>query len=259
MGQLQISHKAAKQEARMDVIILAGGRGKRLGALTRRKHKGSLHFHGTPILTRILRSLSRISGIGTIWVVTGYQPQSIKGVIATTEVRALGLTIRVVPGPTRTVGMFARLAIAARVVPRGHGCVSMGIDSLIPQAALNRFFKSVKDQIEAKDETPIIVASPRLETAPSHYALHAEKMIIKESIEPHVYQGQKGWLRSVGIRYFPEETMLRVAKADASGSEQRLSEFVSDLVRANETVRVFRFPERWIHFGNARDLGAEPL
>ncbi|PIR82619.1 hypothetical protein COU20_01505 [Candidatus Kaiserbacteria bacterium CG10_big_fil_rev_8_21_14_0_10_59_10] len=55
----------------MDIVILAGGRGSRMGALSHRKQKGTLRFQSRSILARIVDSILAQKEINTVWVATG--------------------------------------------------------------------------------------------------------------------------------------------------------------------------------------------
>ena len=57
----------------MDLVVLSGGRGRRLGALTSQKQKGTLRFEGVPILLRTLDQWLRVNALSTLWVVGGYR------------------------------------------------------------------------------------------------------------------------------------------------------------------------------------------
>ena len=55
----------------MDAIVKAGGRGRRMGALTSKKQKGCLRYRGMPIIWHVLKTLA-IPEISTIRVAMGY-------------------------------------------------------------------------------------------------------------------------------------------------------------------------------------------
>ena len=64
----------------MKALILAGGRGKRLGEITQSKNKCMLEIHGRPLITYSLDCASKI-GISEIVIVVGYQAEDIKKAI----------------------------------------------------------------------------------------------------------------------------------------------------------------------------------
>lgn len=67
----------------MDAIILAGGRGKRLGALTTYHSKATLRFADKILLAHAFVSLSGCKEIKKIFVATGYRATMVKHAVET--------------------------------------------------------------------------------------------------------------------------------------------------------------------------------
>ncbi len=64
----------------MKALVLAGGRGKRLGEITQSKNKCMLEIHGRLLITYSLDCASKI-GVSEIVIVVGYQAEDIKKAI----------------------------------------------------------------------------------------------------------------------------------------------------------------------------------
>ena len=62
----------------MKALILAAGRGTRLGALTAECPKPMLPIHGVPMLERIMAGIAREGGITEFVLVTGYRADVIQ-------------------------------------------------------------------------------------------------------------------------------------------------------------------------------------
>lgn len=62
----------------MKALILAAGRGKRLGGLTEEKNKCMIEINGRPLIGSSLDSASRLKEVSEIIVVVGYQAEDIK-------------------------------------------------------------------------------------------------------------------------------------------------------------------------------------
>ena len=62
----------------MKALILAAGRGTRLGALTADRPKPMLPIHGVPMIERIMASIARQAGITEFALVTGYHAETIR-------------------------------------------------------------------------------------------------------------------------------------------------------------------------------------
>ena len=62
----------------MQALILAAGRGTRLGALTADRPKPMLPIHGVPMIERIMAGIARDAGITRFVLVTGYRADVIQ-------------------------------------------------------------------------------------------------------------------------------------------------------------------------------------
>ena len=65
----------------MNAVILAGGRGRRLGALTEKRQKATLIFNNEPLIIHILSSLLSSKRVERIMVLTGYRSEDIHKVL----------------------------------------------------------------------------------------------------------------------------------------------------------------------------------
>ncbi len=61
----------------INAIILAGGRGSRMGELTSDTHKSMLYIEGKPIVAHILDGIQEEFGSANIIIATGYKAESI--------------------------------------------------------------------------------------------------------------------------------------------------------------------------------------
>lgn len=86
----------------MKAVILAAGRGKRLGAVTRHRSKCMINYRGMPILEHIVARMVALSDIEEIVLVVGYQ--------AATIVRHFGT-------------QYGRLPITYHEQPGQHGLI----------------------------------------------------------------------------------------------------------------------------------------
>ena len=66
----------------MKALILAAGRGTRLGALTADCPKPMLPIHGVPMIERIMAGIAREAGITEFVLVTGYRADVIQAYFA---------------------------------------------------------------------------------------------------------------------------------------------------------------------------------
>lgn len=97
----------------MNAVILAAGRGKRMGALTRTCPKPLLPVHGRPIVVHILRGLMR-AGVKRATLVVGYLGQQIQGALGNGQ--QFGLQLEYVWQPT-PLGTADALLLARPTLP----------------------------------------------------------------------------------------------------------------------------------------------
>ncbi|MFI5395398.1 MAG: NDP-sugar synthase [Candidatus Binatia bacterium] len=106
----------------MTAVILAAGRGTRMGSLTAHLPKALLPLRGRPIIEHVLAGL-RAAGIGEIVVITGYLGQQIESHLGAGERWGLRLTYR---SQTKPDGTARALLLAREAVSGGPFLLSWG-------------------------------------------------------------------------------------------------------------------------------------
>jgi len=109
----------------MEVVVCAGGRGSRCGALTKKRHKGAIQFQGAPLIHHVLGSFSGIKGVTRILVVTGYKQETISEAVASFSKKDSDrCRIDLVHGPDEIIGTCRRLTY---VIPHLADCRKPGL------------------------------------------------------------------------------------------------------------------------------------
>lgn len=148
----------------MNAIVLAGGRGRRLGLLTESTQKAALCFNGNPLISHIIDSLQNEQVIERVSVLTGYRGNDIHDVLNSSYREEVGTgKIQVIDLP-QINGTLSRLAEALKCFNLVTGCYVCGIDSLVPQHVFHNFCTFVGEH----SEDVVLLFSPRLEVAPTH-------------------------------------------------------------------------------------------
>lgn len=121
--------------AALDIaVVLAAGRGTRMGALTAHTPKPLLTVNGTPLLGRVLGGLAA-AGIRRAVVVTGYLGEQIEAALGDGSALGLALTYR---RQAEANGTAKALLLAADAVGEAPCVVSWG-DILVPRAFYREF------------------------------------------------------------------------------------------------------------------------
>jgi len=240
-------------ESPMDLVILAGGPGKRLGALTRKKHKGVLKFSGKPMLVRLLNQWLKINPIETIWVVTGYRAADVENLLHLKYSKLLASSkIRITRGSSEEVGTLRRLAFAlSEGAGEMSGCIVIGVDVLISVRDARAFFKRAR---KAKSEA-VLAVSYNIAQATTHPALRTKGARVIEYLtdkqqRAHPLKGP--WLRDTGVRYFSKRTCVRILNVAAQYAY--IGDFLASPKTKKQFVRIYTLTRPWIHIATSSDF-----
>lgn len=122
----------------MKAIILAAGRGKRLGEAAAGRPKCLLQFGGTSLLQRHIENLDGL-GIDGIILVTGYRHDDIAAALATIESRA---PVETIVNPDYELGSVVSLHCAYEFLADGTATILMDADVLYGPDILGRLFNT---------------------------------------------------------------------------------------------------------------------
>lgn len=120
----------------MKAIILAAGRGERLGDAAAGRPKCLLRFGGKTLLQRHIENLDRLDA-GRIIVVTGYRHEQIEAALAQFESRT---PVQTVANPDYELGSIVSLHCAGDFLAEGTDTILMDADVLYDPDILGRLF-----------------------------------------------------------------------------------------------------------------------
>ncbi len=249
-----------RQEVKkMNAIILTGGRGRRLGALTTRQPKATLCFADKSLLAHTLSSLRGSENlIDHIYVATGYRADKI---MAQYQYDAVELSSKVpvtlLPVEAEPSGTFGSVAWALHTAGVTKACLILGVDVIITKPVMAAFIASVQNEMHAT-----FVVSPILSIAPTHGRIRLSDIgdIVeyrKSSLFAHQIS-QSGWYCDVGVRYFSAD-FVRKCQLLSLTNPCDFDDVVPSMVDGGQVFKAYISNERWLHFGNSRDFLQEPL
>jgi NDP-sugar pyrophosphorylase family protein len=240
-----------KKEKGMEAIVIAGGRGRRLGALTMHHNKGALRFHGRPAILWVIEAL-KAARVASIHVVSGHGSESIKHALLVAHDR-LAAKINFILGPEETVGMVQRIALAVPSLRDEQGALVMGIDSIISGDAMRSFSEAVEFSLAAKINVIHLLCAADITPAPTHYLVQ----VINGEVMQHSPQNNADAscvLRSVGIRYFPRGILEKICEDAPEWRGRNISPYISRLLSVGMEARATVLRGRWVHIGYGRDF-----
>lgn len=234
----------------MDAIVLAGGRGRRMGALTLRRQKGSLSYGGEPIICRIIAGLLAQRRFTRILVAAGYRPSDVCESVKQ-EYGDL-LRQRVIEIQDFQVqGSLVRLAHALRYFEVQDRCFACGIDVIVPTSVTRDLLRSIDARISAQVVMPV---SPRTYIAPSHPRMRVHNSIVTDYCPnplTHPPPGD-GWMCSLGIRYLSGAAFEEIRSFD--GENVGFLSFAKRWQASGRAINAYVFEDEWQHFGVPSDF-----
>lgn len=243
----------------MRAIILAGGRGKRMGVLTKNAQKATLYFDNNPLIVHILNGLFQEPSVSDIVILTGYRGNDIRQLVNKSYRELLDKRRLVLLDFPKVKGTLSRLIAGLTNLETEQGCYVCGIDALVHATVFRRFCSYVN--IHQGDV--VLSLSPRIKIAPTHKLANVSGdtpmhyIIAPDSLNKELLELQ--WYVDVGIRYLPADTLDMLRGKDSS-QERYIPSFIQQLLADGRTIKGFVFQEEWKHFATSNDLnGAKPL
>lgn len=234
----------------MKAIILAAGRGERLGDAAAGRPKCLLRFGGKTLLQQHIENLDRLDA-GRIIIVTGYRHEQIEAALAQIKSRT---PVETIANPDYELGSIVSLYCAREFLADGTDTVLMDADVLYDPDILGRLFDTqsgncflLDRDFEPGDEPVKLCVSG---------AVPVEFRKIPDRAISWDYQGE-----SVGFFRFDAAMSARLARKvgeylDTGRSMEPYEEAIRDLLR--ETPELFRFEDitgrAWIEIDFPADV-----
>lgn len=242
----------------MDAIILTGGRGRRLGALTTHQPKANLHFAGKSLLVHMLCALKGSESlIEKVYIATGYQAKKIKTQYLHEAVEiSNNIPVTFLPVESELSGTFGSAIWALRTAKMNNSCLILGTDVIVTQRAMSEFITNIPTEARTT-----FLVSPTLAIAPTHGRIRLNnygEMIEYRKSSFYAHQTSHDQYCDVGLRYFSIEFVRECLSLSFTGA----CDFDDVIPFMVDNGRVFDshiLNERWLHFAHSRDFLQKPL
>lgn len=239
--------------AEMKLIVLAGGRGRRMGTLINLRQKAVLSFGGSILLEHVINGFLKDERISTVHVLTGYRGEDVRSALFAKYSRELDTgRIAYVDSPCIT-GTLSRLQASIPEIGTVEDSVVCGIDSFVSTAVLRRFL----DFCDRSRQSFSMLLSPYLQIAPTHkVASLSEDLLCEYGCADEMNDcTAREHVTDVGIRYFPAKILEEIA-ALSHENDVYIPTCIKMMLRRGDGIRGFVFEEDWNHFAFAEDLVA---
>lgn len=237
----------------MDAIVLAGGRGKRLGRVGELAHKGVLVFQGKSLLEHVLENLLHSQHITKVIILTGHRGDDIHAVVDCHFSSYLECQRLQILDSPNVCGSFSRLAFALSLLGSNHGYYVCGVDCWIPLSALVKFWDFLKDNHNYSS----LLLSPYLEIAPTHGLVSLnENSLVTNYVcgnDQLTISTKKAYLVDVGVRYFCSEMCEEIINTKFFSGQYMLN-FLAEVAPKNQRFLGCLFFEPWRHFATIHDF-----
>ena len=212
---------ALRKQSAISAIILAAGRGRRLG---QPKPKALLEFDGKTLLERHIAAL-RVHGVHDISITVGYQSAAIRG-----EVARLGLAdgVTLVDNPYYLQGSLVSVWAQRERLRSGASIVLMDADVLYDPRMIGRLLHAEPPNVLLLDR----MIEPGDEPVKICVRDSAIVDFAKKPVQPHEWHGE-----SVGFfRFTPEMSASLAERLDdyckAGRTSDEYEEAIRDLIAA---------------------------
>lgn len=243
----------------MRAIILTGGRGKRMGILTKNTQKATLYFGDKPLIAHVLNGLLQEPSVSDIVILTGYRGDDIRQLVNKFYRELLDERRLTLLDSPEVKGTLSRLIAGLVHLETKQGCYVCGIDSLVSTTVFRQFCSYV----DVHQSDVVLSLSLRINIAPTHKLAYVNGdtltryIVVPNSLNEELRKLQ--WCVDVGIRYLPTDILGMLREKDFS-QEQYINSFIQRLLADGKTIKGFVFHEEWKHFATINDLdGATPL
>lgn len=239
----------------MDAIILAGGRGKRLGALTTYHSKATLHFAGKTLLEHTLASLSGCKEIERIFVATGYRAAMVTHAVEKELApQSIDTPVSVLPAEKKLQGAFKSILWALKEACVVGDCLITGVDVVVARASVRAFIDGLKRRYTT------FMVSPFFSVAPTHGHIRLkDNMKIaeywKSSAHPILSTSEEQWFSDLGVRYFCTSFVRQCQSLELKGYCD-FDDSIPGLLQRGADFRAYILRDRWLHFGVSRDFAS---
>lgn len=229
-------------------VILAAGRGSRMGALTAATPKPLLAVAGTPIVARVLGGLRR-AGVRHAVVVTGYLGEQIEAALGDGAVLGLAIDYRRQTAPD---GTARALLLAAPLLDRRPFAVCWG-DVLVPAGFYATFLEAFAARPCAAQLAVNAVDDPWRGAA---VYVEADWRVSRVEEKPPRGSSTTGW-NNAGIMAFAPLVLDYARRlAPSSRGEYELPQAVAQMVCDGRDVRAVPIDGPWSDVGTPADLAA---
>lgn len=242
-----VANLAGYAEVVNKIVILAAGRGKRMGQLTDDLPKPMLPVHGKPMLEHVLER-AHAAGITEAFLVVGY-----KAAVIENHFRGYA-PVRLTYGHQTEVNGTASAALLARDFASDQPFL-LTFGDIFAQPA---HYQGVAAALESDPETQAAIAINWVDDPTRGAAVYEQNGVLSRILEKPAPGTSTTHWNSAGIYAFLPSIFAELAQVPLSPrGEYEITSALSQLLEKGQRVRSFVVEGAWRDVGSPEDLQAE--
>lgn len=231
-------------EKQIDVAIIAGGQGKRMGELVKEKPKPLLEFKGKPILTHVLDNVIEAFGSARVTIAIGYKGEQIEKMFGSKyrnidiayvhDPRALETTKRLLTVKNQITNKFLFLATD----------LICSADELIKVVELQ--------EKEDKIMSGTISGAADHQPALTHAIIRTNNNLALDLEFPPPENWQPDDLRDIHVGCFQPEFFGMLESSPEN--HYNIAHVIAQAVKEGKNFQISKYCKLWYHFASPEDL-----
>jgi len=231
-------------EKQLETVVVAGGRGRRMGELTKEKPKPLLEVEGKPILTHVFDNVIEAFGSAKIILATGYRGDDIKSLYGN---RYRNLNIDYVHDPRQLEIRKRLLSVKEKI---STSFLFLATDVICKPDALLKVVETQEQENENLFGT--ISGAEDHQPALTHAIIKTKNDNAVDLEFPPSDTWEEGDLRDIHVAcYRPEFIGLLNTVPDNFTS---ITQVISKALKDGKDFKVSKYCNPWYHFATPKDL-----
>ncbi|OGH15291.1 MAG: hypothetical protein A2860_03385 [Candidatus Levybacteria bacterium RIFCSPHIGHO2_01_FULL_37_33] len=227
----------------IEALMLAGGRGSRMGILTENAQKCLLLIEGRPMIGHIMEQLISAFGSVDLKVAISYKGEDVKGYIDRNKPPKVSVTYVPVPQGLDDYGAFK----SAEGFIHGTFLAVPGDIIIEPQA-----YTQAMELLNTSNADVATTLSPHLDTADTHPVAKVKGLEVVEYLAKAPSQPDSDHLRDLMI--FASNKKLFHYMRLYPNSEVYLGNVIQDIVNNHRSLYATSYESPWLHIAYPQDL-----
>ena len=228
----------------IDVVVVCGGRGQRMGKLTEEKPKGLLSVDGKPILTHVLDSIITAFGSANVILAAGYEGEKIERLYGNSY-RSISISY---VHDARPIESRRRILLAREFLHTSF--LVLGCDVICHPGQLTRVAELHNKEKDSVYGT--LSGASQHEPALTHALLTFRDGYVAEVVFPPNPTWAVDQWRHMNVECYSPRFLRELE--DAPGEVVNIIQVVAMVLREGKSFQASEYHKNWYHFAEPEDI-----